>query len=231
MRRYGAFTLVEMLIVVAIIALLVALLLPVLTTARRHAQVSPCMNNLKQLHTALTMYRDDCGGCCPCYLAQLQPYVRNREVYRCPLDTFGGAGYTETIARWGAHKQYPVSYFSVLLYAGTATHGPLGVPTDLDAKMVRFFQALQREDANHGVAVCMLHGERGCEWIWRQYAVDHHPNAADMFKGLTLRLRLDGSVQRAQVPYADQNCDRNNWQLLTDAPCPQDLQCTEFQTN
>ncbi|MEJ5251311.1 MAG: prepilin-type N-terminal cleavage/methylation domain-containing protein [Chthonomonadetes bacterium] len=61
MRHAKAFTLLEMLTVVAIIALLVALLLPLLNSARRHAQVSPCMNNLKQLHSALTMYRDDYG--------------------------------------------------------------------------------------------------------------------------------------------------------------------------
>lgn len=224
MRHAKAFTLLEILIVIAIIALLVALLLPVLNSARRHAQVSPCMNNLKQLHSALTMYRDDCGGCWPYYLAQMESYIRSHEVYHCPLDTFGGAGRTETIARWGANRRFPVSYFSVLLFAGTATHGPIAAPTGEDESMARFFRALQREDPNHGVAVCLLHGEKGCEWMWRNYQVSGIASPPAMFHGLTLRLRLDGSVQRAKVPYVEP-CSRYNWYLLTDAPCPQDVDC------
>lgn len=225
MKHQKAFTLIEMLIVVAIVALLVALLFPVLLNARRHAQISPCISNLKQLYTALTMYRDDCGGCWPYYLAQLEPYVRSHEVYRCPLDTFGGAGRTETVARWGANRKFPVSYFSVLFFAGMATHGPLGVPHPDDANRVNFFRALQREDPNHGVVVCMLHGERGCDWVWRAYEISGIPSVASMFHGLTLRLRLDGSVQRAKVPYVDDTCSRYNWYLLTDVPCPEDVDC------
>ncbi|MGQ9879832.1 MAG: type II secretion system protein [Armatimonadota bacterium] len=223
MKHQKAFTLIEMLIVVAIIALLVSLLFPVLLNARRHAQISPCISNLKQLYAALTMYRDDCGGCWPYYLARLEPYVRSHEVYRCPLDTFGGAIETETIAFWGANGKYPVSYLSVLLAAGTATHGPLGVPHPIHhTELANFFRALQREDPNHGVAVCMLHGERGCDWVWRAYEMSGIPSIASMFHGLTLRLRLDGSVQRAKVPYVGNGCERFNWYLLTDVPCPED---------
>jgi prepilin-type N-terminal cleavage/methylation domain-containing protein len=225
MTVHRAFTLIELLIVIAILVLLAGLLLPVFQQARRHAQQSPCMNNLKQLHNALVMYRDDYSMGWPYYLAQLQPYVRNRDVYRCPLDTFRGAAHTETIARWGARNQYPVSYLSVLLFAGTATHGPIGVATDEDGKMAQLFRALQREDPNHGVMVCLLHGERGCPWVWRSYEMDGIPSVANMFHGLTLRLRLDGSVQRAKVPYVDDLCGRFNWYLLTDAPCPSDVDC------
>lgn len=222
MKARSAFTLTEILIAVAILVLLVGLLLPALLQARRHAQQSPCINNMKQLYSALLMYREDYNMGWPYYLARLEPYVRSREVYKCPLDIYGGVARTETIARWGANYKYPVSYFSVLYFAGTATHGPLGVPIrERDEELTQFFRALQREDANHGVMVCMLHGERGCEHMWR---AGERPGAASMFHGLVLRLRLDGSVQRVNVPYVDP-CSRYNWYLLTDVACPPDVNC------
>ncbi len=54
MRR--AFTLIEMLVTVAIIALLAAILLPSLNVAREQARSTVCLSNLHQLGTATTMY-------------------------------------------------------------------------------------------------------------------------------------------------------------------------------
>ena len=53
------FTIVELLVVVAIIAILAAMLLPALNAARQKGQAIHCVSNLKQLTTAALTYYDD----------------------------------------------------------------------------------------------------------------------------------------------------------------------------
>jgi prepilin-type processing-associated H-X9-DG protein len=108
MRLPGqAFTLVELLVLIAIIAVLVALLLPDLAGAKASAAATACKNNLRQLGIALLIYTQD-HGCYPPHAYRpsnetlalrtnvvfvdtigwpgyLLPYVfGKRETFRCP---------------------------------------------------------------------------------------------------------------------------------------------------
>ena len=105
-----AFTLVELLAVIAIIALMAAILFPVFARAREKARQSACASNLKQLGMAAALYIGDAddryplghapvddplttfdggGDYEPHFIELLRPYIRNQKnqgVWRCPTD-------------------------------------------------------------------------------------------------------------------------------------------------
>ncbi|GBD00122.1 hypothetical protein HRbin17_02658 [bacterium HR17] len=95
--RHG-FTLIEMLVVIAIVAVLIAVLLPVFSIAREKARQNACLSDLKQIGVALTAYAQDyddvnvlshdCGlsvdlNAPVLYAHLLLPYTRSSIVYAC----------------------------------------------------------------------------------------------------------------------------------------------------
>lgn len=92
MRRKG-FTLLELLIVVAIIGVLSAMLFPVFARARESALAIPCASNLKSIAMAVRMYAADYGTYFP---SEQDPRV---------LDYFNGApGASRVLAEGDCHR-------------------------------------------------------------------------------------------------------------------------------
>lgn len=88
--RPRGFTLVELLVAIAIIAILAAILFPVFAQAREAARGTTCSTNLRQLGIALQMYGRDHDGRCPPQSVGLGalviPYVNGAAIFYCPSD-------------------------------------------------------------------------------------------------------------------------------------------------
>src|SRR5579864_1258483 len=95
----AGFTLVEMLVVMAIIAILMALLLPSISQAKARANQTSCLNNMRQLTLAATLYAGDHDDEFPArrtptnaWPHKLKPYYSNWKIIACPSDHFGVVG-------------------------------------------------------------------------------------------------------------------------------------------
>ena len=128
------FTLVELLIVIAIIAILASMLLPALNKAREKAHSIDCLGRLKQIGTGVINYADSQNGFLPCssstgttnygsYMEQIAPvinlrttsnsYLYGNNIFTCPSDTtpFVSSGWSTS---YGANTR-------VFFYTSTTT--------------------------------------------------------------------------------------------------------------
>lgn len=79
-RVLAGFTLVELLVVMALIAVLVSLLFPALASARQAGRKVACLSNLRQIGIAVHTYADDYGGTIP-YGPKAPPFTSPASFY------------------------------------------------------------------------------------------------------------------------------------------------------
>jgi len=108
--RQRAFTLIELLVTIAIIAILAALLFPGIGSVKEKTNAVKCVNNLRQIGVAITLYAADheqkLPG--PCYFGLtygspvplLEPYIKSStKIWDCPshpdLRNVGFTGYVQ----------------------------------------------------------------------------------------------------------------------------------------
>lgn len=123
------YTLMEVVIVVAVIAVLAAVLVPITVRCKAKAQQSTCASNLRQLGTAITLYIQNNDRRLPLYANQipepgqvypqtipdaellhrsLARYVPNDKVWFCPSDVVAG----KAVMRWEVYHLYSSYFFN-----------------------------------------------------------------------------------------------------------------------
>src|SRR6266545_201521 len=85
--RQAGFTIIELLVVMAIITILASMLLPSLTRAKEQAQMIQCLNNLRQIGMGIKLYVDDHHGQFPLPYA-IEPDTKQRKGTRFTLGGF-----------------------------------------------------------------------------------------------------------------------------------------------
>lgn len=137
-KRHGGFTLIELLVGIVVIAILAALLFPVLSAAKRRAQLIQCVNNVRQLTMGSYLYATESGSQAAYALSDdphalwmgLDPMKHQTRLLVCPVThepspiVSSGRGMADTTWIWRDDTNYLAgSYgFNGWLY-DTATFG------------------------------------------------------------------------------------------------------------
>ncbi|MEP0843236.1 MAG: type II secretion system protein [Phycisphaerae bacterium] len=220
-RRNRAFTLIEVLVVVAIIALLVSILIPSLDAARKQSRTVVCQSNLRSLMVGFMTYAAETRGYLPgCsedtdadWLGlsnknKLNPNLpprqpedgtifkhvgRQKHIYRCPDDD----QYRDTSLGF-------YSYTTCTLFSGAnaanvgVAHYRLGAPGD----PLNYHKTDHRANMRPNVAMVII--EEDLDW----YLLNCNNSAWDNCDGVTQRhprkrgnvACIDGHVQSVSLP-------------------------------
>lgn len=201
LREDRGFTLVELLTVVAIVAVMATLLFSAVSGARTRSNQVVCRNNLRQAALAVEMYQDDTGRRPRSFtrMATKPSIIRNPKVFVCPADPAlraGADGANRSNAFWG--NRVNASQEPVGGRAGAPDEGsweqeirettesiPFSYLHPLAWRRDAWSRLMQGRGNQVGVVACQLHGLRSPVQGRRPFTE---------FEGQTLRAQRDGAV-------------------------------------
>jgi len=193
-RRLGGFTLIELMVVVAILSILAMLLLPAVAKSLGMARRISCMNNMKQMHNAMMCYANDYSGWMPptyCagrwWIESIHPYFSDRpfdgggpntsKSYQCPADN--------KQVLFGCNYMYPAYLGHYAWYPAILSYGPRNLnrcaaPADcsicVDGKskdmyrlyydFIFMFNAVQYIDPRHSGGTNVLFADGHVIWAY-----------------------------------------------------------------
>jgi type II secretory pathway pseudopilin PulG len=203
------FTVLELLIVVAIIMLVASVMYPVILHSRSQSYRISSVSNLRQLHAAIILYREDYNGFPPHNTDPVLDggYLRDVRILKHPLDPFA-SGYGTAVNH--CSEEHPLHRFHQ-----TYEVVPWGSG---------IWQELLTLDENPGIVADRSVGTRS-RYPFSPPCHGIH----EYFQGPMLRLRIDGSVQRARFvlgkvhDHEPDNISVRRLRLFTDSPIPWNL--------
>ena len=219
-QRTGAFTLVELLVVMAIMGVLAGLMIPVLGSARASARDTQCLGNLRNIGTAMMMYIGvyndhipPCGGqgsdtfYLPWYYSLL-PYNDDWGIYECPAKATTMEDVPELTEDWQPIEDRPyhaVNYGMNFQFPGTSPEKDLMGDTIQTTMLISVSEVLIIADGAHfpaGTEVSELDGDNELPdsvmyggLYFSDTLQEGQPTVSPRHRGQTMCLFLDGSVK------------------------------------
>jgi prepilin-type N-terminal cleavage/methylation domain-containing protein len=224
-RIPSAFSLVELLVVMAVVAVLTSLLLPALSQARRSSGAAHCRNNLRQIALACAMYVDDNQQCFPPALRR-NPWFQSLglpgldgRILVCPADAS---------ARQGSSSPEPNSQTtprSFLMNGFTDWIKTIAGEESYTAFRKGFLRAGLQESALQFPSSTIIFGEKATNnpvlyldlfkpngFYYQDLAESRHGSGANSTAANANYAMGDGHV--AVYPYGKSTCPENLWAVL-----------------
>ncbi len=176
------FTLVELLVVVAVIAILAGMILPALSRAKEQGRAAVCMNNMRQLGLGSANYSMDFAGHMPSFrnwlyqkvgnltTGTLYPYLKSKAVYLCPTDQLEMAEHKKIIVPPGnnfgstvSKRDYSYAMNCGLCHVNDTTHfiSPVDTMVYMEALMATNDYSGQAGPAFGDHSLALRHNVRG----------------------------------------------------------------------